>query len=153
MNAPYWVSYATLRGMFDKKLMVKKKNAHFHFNVPMLINTCLCFLTINKTRRYLTLKPSEFELACKNIRFLDPAEVALIREAFDGKKSNLTAEQTNMLNNFRKPRPKYTRMPIYLSARSHPKKYPRRMRRNDRTDTDGSSCLIDCLAAFICLCD
>lgn len=103
--------------------------------------------------RYLTLKPSEFELACKSIRFLDPAEVTLIREAFDGKKSNLTAEQTNMLNNFRKPRPKYTRMPIYLSARSHPKKYPRRMRRNDRTESDGSSCLLDCLAAFICLCD
>lgn len=116
------------------------------------------FVSINRfyflyfPNRYLTLKPSEFELACKNIRFLDPAEVTLIREAFDGKKSNLTAEQTNMLNNFRKPRPKYTRMPIYLSPRSHPKKYSRRMRRND-ADSEASSCFLDCLSAFICLCD
>lgn len=113
----------------------------------------LTFFSLLHRIRYLTLKPSEFELACKNIRFLDPAEITLIREAFDGKKSNLTTEQTNMLNNFRKPRPKYTRMPIYLSARSHPKKYSRRMRRNDRDDNDGSSCFLNCLAAFVCLCD
>lgn len=104
--------------------------------------------------RYLTLKPSEFELACRNIRFLDPAEITLIREAFDGKKSSLNAEQIIMLNNFRKPRPKYTRMPIYLSARSHPKKYPRRMRQNDRNEnSDSTSCFLNCLAAFVCLCD
>lgn len=99
------------------------------------------------------MKPCEFELACKNIRFLDPAEINLIRDAFDGKKSNLTDEQSNMLNDFRKPRPKYARMPIYLSPRSNPKNYPRRMRRNDRSESDGTSCFIDCLAAFICLCD
>lgn len=105
------------------------------------------------SNRYLTLKPSEFELACKNIRFLDPTELTMIRDAFDGKKSQLNADQTNMVNNFRKSRPKYTRMPFYLSPRSHPKKYSRRMRRNDRTESDGSSCLLHCLSVFICLCD
>lgn len=103
--------------------------------------------------RYLTLKPCEFELACKSIRYLDPAEINLIREAFDGGKSDLTEEQSNMLNGFRKPRPKYARMPIYLSSRSYKRNYPRRMRRNDRTENESSSCFLDCLSAFICLCD
>ncbi|XP_031618248.1 uncharacterized protein LOC116337643 [Contarinia nasturtii] len=103
--------------------------------------------------RYLMLSSSEFELASNNIRFLDLVELKLIREAFDDKNSGSTVEQTNMLNNFRKPRPKYTHMPIYLSPRSHPKNYSRQMRRNDRNDSDGSSCFLDCLAAFIFLCD
>lgn len=77
----------------------------------------------------------------------------MIREAFDGKRSILTDEQSNMLNDFRKPRPKYARMPIHLSARSHHKNYPRRMRRNDRAENEPSSCFLDCLACFICLCD
>lgn len=107
----------------------------------------------DSTFRYLTLKPCEFELACKNIRYLDPAEITLIREAFDGKKSNLTVEQSNMLNDFRKQRPKYARMPINLSPRSHRRNYPRNMRRNDRSSKEGSSCFIDCLACLLCVCD
>lgn len=103
--------------------------------------------------RYLTLKPCEFELACKNICYLDPAELSLIREAFNGKKSNLTDEQSNMLNDFRKPRSKYARMPICLSARSNRKNYPRAMRRNDRVENEGSSCWLSCIACMVCLCD
>lgn len=99
------------------------------------------------------MKPCEFELVCKNTRFLDADEINLIRDAFDGKKSNLTDEQSNMLNNFRKPRPKYTQMPIHISPRSNHKNYPRRMRRNDRAENETSSCFLDCLAVFICLCD
>lgn len=103
--------------------------------------------------RYLTLKPSEFDLACKNIRYLDPAEIDLIRDAFNGKSQNLTPEQKEMLTAFKKPRPKYARMPIHLSPRSHQRNYPRKMRRNDRVLNDETSWFLSCLACFVCLCD
>lgn len=103
--------------------------------------------------RYLTLKSSEFDLACKNIRYLDPAEVILIREAFDRNQNDITAEQKDMLNAFKKPRPRFARMPIHLSPRSHQRNYPRKMRQNDRVMNDEQSCILNCLACFLCLCD
>lgn len=87
---------------------------------------------------------------------MDPTEINLIRDAFNLKirKNNLTEEQSNMLNDFRKWRSKYAQMPFHLSPRSDHHNYPRKMRRNDKNAAnEGRSCFLDCLACFACLCD
>lgn len=102
----------------------------------------------------------DFDLACQRVEILDPDEVNLIQEAFKTKSSssssaNVTDEQAQMLTNFRKPRPKYARMPVHLSERSNPKNYPKKMRKYEQSFDEGSQCSV-CLYlccgwyAFIC---
>lgn len=101
------------------------------------------------------MSQKEFESACLRVDLLDPTEVTLILDAFKGKSpTNLTEPQTEMLAQFKRPRPKYARMPIHMSDRSHPKKYPSKMRKYERTFEEENQCTVlywlCCCYAFLC---
>lgn len=100
----------------------------------------------------MTLK--EFDLTCQRCDILDPEEVNLIHDAFKGKHSNLTTEQSEMLAIFKKPRPKFARMPVHLSDRSNPKNYSKKMRKYEQSfNEDGNNSWLMWLCgcyAFVC---
>lgn len=107
--------------------------------------------------RYLRMTQKEFDQCCQLVDILDPEEITLIREAFKSNKhssNNLTDDQAQMLAIFKKARPKYARMPVHLSERSHPRNYSRKMRKHERSLDEDSQCsllywLCGCYA-FIC---
>lgn len=107
--------------------------------------------------RYLTLSSQEFEQIRLRVELLDEEETNLIRGEFkrQNKLSNLTEAQKERLGKFRESRPSYAEMPIYLSDRSHPKNYPKRMRKYKMTkgkDRCESMC-INCCFIFACIFD
>lgn len=84
----------------------------------------------------------EFELACQRYEILDEEESKLISDNFAGRlqMSGLSEGQLVMMTNFRKARPKFARMPIHLSNRSHPKNYSSKMRKAERKIEGESTC-------------
>lgn len=105
--------------------------------------------------RYLNMKHEEFRKCRERVNLLDPAETQLIENFFARKKnSNLTEEQSTMIQNFKEPRPEYPAMPIHLSARSDPKKYPKKMRKfaqRQSEDSSNDACLLNCASIFACI--
>lgn len=108
------------------------------------------------TPRYLNMGSQEFTQACNRAELLDFGETQLVKEHFKNKKpSNITTEQIVMLSNFKKARPEYAKLPIYLSARSDPKNYPKKMRKYDR-DPDAGCCdgaILTCVGIFASIFD
>ncbi|XP_063699527.1 BTB/POZ domain-containing protein 6-B [Culicoides brevitarsis] len=109
------------------------------------------------TPRYLTMSSSEFQSLKDRVELLDTSEVALVTEAFKNKKqSNLTPEQTELLNSFKKQRPPFPLLPIQLSERSNAKNYPKKMRRyvadlEKENDPQRSCChrsILNCVGVF-----
>lgn len=107
------------------------------------------------TPRYLIMSARDFEKSCDRAELLDSVETKLVRDFIKGKKnSNLTAEQSELLGNFKKPRPLYAKLPIYLSSRSDPKNYSRKMRNYDNPDKGCcSNFTLNCISIFACLFD
>lgn len=111
------------------------------------------------TPRFLLMPYDDFKKCRERVSLLDSAEIQLIDDFFMKKKnSNLTEEQNVMLQNFKKPRPKFAEMPIHLSSRSNPKNYPKKMRKHAQkladVDKDKSccdKCIINCLTVFACI--
>lgn len=107
------------------------------------------------TPRYLIMSARDFEKSCDRAELLDSAETKLVRDFIKGKKnSNLTTEQSELLANFKKPRPTYAKLPIYLSSRSDPKNYSRKMRNYDNPDKGCcSKFTLNCISIFACIFD
>uniref|UniRef100_A0A182N940 BACK domain-containing protein n=1 Tax=Anopheles dirus TaxID=7168 RepID=A0A182N940_9DIPT len=119
------------------------------------------------TPRYLTMARREFDAARERIELLDPAESQLVGDALGGlsraANANLTPEQQKLVARFRAPRPDCPLLPVPLSARSHPRNYPKRMRKAaaeaERELRDGpkKSCcnrfLLNCCSVFACIFD
>ena len=109
------------------------------------------------TPRYLTMKQLEFRACRVHVELLNLDENQLIEDFFNGKKiSGVNQEQNLMLENFKKPRPQYARMPIHLSNRSNPKNYPKKMRNAMMNDEDSEkkccdSFFLNCASAFACI--
>lgn len=109
------------------------------------------------TPRYLTMKQLEFRACRVHVELLNLDENQLIEDFFNGKKiSGVNQEQNLMLENFKKPRPQYVRMPIHLSNRSNPKNYPKKMRNAMMNDEDSEkkccdSFFLNCASAFACI--
>lgn len=106
------------------------------------------------TPRYLLMSYDEFKKCRDRMNLLDSIETKLIENFFTRQKnSNLTEEQVTMIENFKEPRPPYPMMPVKLSERSHPKKYPKKMRKyaQKMAEGDRSSCLITCASVFACI--
>lgn len=106
--------------------------------------------------RYLTMSSVEFKACRERVELLDTGEIQLIEDFFNGKKlSNTTPEQAEMLENFKKTRPKFADLPIYLSARSNPKNYPKKMVKamKQKNGNQGccDSCLVSCASVFACI--
>lgn len=106
--------------------------------------------------RYLTMSSNDFKACRERVELLDHGETQLIEDFLNGKKlSNTTPEQAELLESFKRPRPKFAQLPIYLSARSNPKNYPKNMRKamkqkdDDRSCCD--SCLVSCASVFACI--
>jgi hypothetical protein len=107
--------------------------------------------------RYLLMKYEEFKKCRERVNLLDPIETQLIENYFNKKRnSNLTEEQVTMIENFKEPRPEYAVMPVYMSERSNPKKYPKKMRKYAQKMSEGErgsceNCLINCASVFACI--
>lgn len=111
--------------------------------------------------RFLLMTYDDFKKCRDRVSLLDEAEIQLIDNFFTKKKnSNLTEEQNEMLQNFKKPRPEFAEMPIHLSTRSHPKNYSKKMKRyaaklaaegQDKGCCD--SCILNCISVFACIFD
>lgn len=96
----------------------------------------------------------QFDTCCQLINLLDDGEISLIRNAFKGKLgTGITDAQAANIENFKKPRPKFARMPVFLSQRSDPKNYPKKMRDYEKTFDDTVYpwyyCFYGCFA-FVC---
>lgn len=108
------------------------------------------------TPRYLTMSLNEFESLKDRVELLDTSEIALVTDAFRNKKLNLTPEQTELLESFKKPRPPFPLLPIQLSDRSNPKNYPKKMRRYvaelEKENEPKRNCchrtILNCVTAF-----
>lgn len=107
--------------------------------------------------RYLTLSGNDFKSACARVELLDDGEIQLMQDYYDGKKS-LNSEQKENIDNFKQPRPKFALMPVYLSERSNPKNYPKRMRKAHKDahqdQKDRGCCdrmILDCCSVFACI--
>lgn len=116
------------------------------------------------TPRYLLMSQNDFQRCCDRVELLDPSEIALVNDALNGKKLiNLTIEQNKMLELFKTPRPQYAKLPIYLSDRTNPKNYCKKMRKaeknpnNSNYDNNKSSCCqafgLNCLSVIACIFD
>uniref|UniRef100_A0A182Q225 BACK domain-containing protein n=1 Tax=Anopheles farauti TaxID=69004 RepID=A0A182Q225_9DIPT len=119
------------------------------------------------TPRYLTMARREFDAARERIEMLDPAELQLVGDALGGlsraANANLTPEQQALVARFRAPRPDFPQLPVHLSTRSHPRNYPKRMRKAaaeaERALREGpkKSCcnrfLLNCCSVFACIFD
>lgn len=113
------------------------------------------------TPRFLLMTYDDFKKCRDRVSLLDPAEIQLIDDFFTKKKnSNLTEEQNGMVQNFKKPRPEFAEMPIHLSTRSHPKNYPKKMKRyaeklarGDQEKGCCDGCILNCISVFTCLFD
>lgn len=109
--------------------------------------------------RYLLMTPDEFKQCKDRVSLLDDAEIQLIENFFAKKKGSiLTDEQSQMLQNFKKPRPPFAEMPIELSERSKAKNYPKKMRRYaQKIAAEGENkgccdnCLLNCITVFACI--
>jgi hypothetical protein len=116
----------------------------------------LCFVP-----RFLIMTQREFELARDRVELLDPVEMKLVRDVLNGKKQqNLTPEQIRMLQGFKQPRPPFPLLPIYLSDRSNPKHYPKKMRKATMAAENGdiqrgccSKLGMGCATFFACIFD
>lgn len=103
------------------------------------------------TPRFLAMPTKLFPILCERIRLLDANEEALIGNILNGKKcSNLTSEQLEMVENFKRFRPRNQKpKPIHLSDRSHPKK----SRRSGKDYYARKKCTLgDCLFYTLCVC-
>jgi hypothetical protein len=110
------------------------------------------------TPRYLLMKSDEFKKCRGRVNLLDPIETQLIENFFAKKKnSNLTEEQMTMLENFKKARPEYAKLPIELSTRSAWKNYSKKMRKYAQRQSDesnkgcGDACLLNCVSVLACV--
>lgn len=111
------------------------------------------------TPRFLLMTYEDFKQCRDRVSLLDPAEIQLIDDFFTKKKnSNLTEEQSMMLQNLKKSRPEYPEMPIHLSNRSNPKNYPKKMRKyrqklNDEGKEKGccDKFLLSCFSCVACI--
>lgn len=109
------------------------------------------------TPRYLLMTYDEFKKCRDRVSLIDSAELQLIEDFFNKKKSSsLTDEQNLMLENFMEPRAPFASMPIHLSCRSDPKKFPKKMRKyaeklaqagQKRSD----NCLLNCISVVACI--
>jgi BTB And C-terminal Kelch len=116
----------------------------------------LCFVP-----RYLSMSQRDFEVARDRVELLDPVEMKLVRDVLNGKKpQNVTPEQTRMLAAFKEPRPPFPLLPIYLSDRSNPKHYPKKMRKATEAIENGevergccSKLGMGCATFFACIFD
>lgn len=96
----------------------------------------------------------QFNTCCQLINLLDEGEISLIRNAFKGKLgTGITDAQAAQIEIFKKPRPKFARMPVFLSQRTDPKNYPKKMRSYEKTFDDTVYpwyyCFYGCFA-FVC---
>lgn len=108
--------------------------------------------------RFLRMTYDDFNKCRNRVSLLDPAEIQLIDDFFTKKKtSQLTEEQIEMLENFKKPRPLFAGMPIHLSTRSSAKNYSKKMRKyaekmargeDERPRCDG--CIMCFVHVFAC---
>lgn len=119
------------------------------------------------TPRYLTMSRREFEAARERLELLDPAELQLVGDALGGlsrtANANLSPEQQALVARFRAPRPDFPLLPVHLSARSHSRNYPKRMRkaaaeaeREQREGPKKNCCdrfLLNCCSVFACIFD
>lgn len=104
------------------------------------------------TPRYLAMPSKHFAQLFDRVHLLDETEEKLVQSVYKGGKKalNLTAEQVQMIENFKRHRP-YNKKPrpIHLSERSHPKK-------SRRTGTDfyaKKKCSLgDCIYYTLCIC-
>uniref|UniRef100_A0A182SUZ3 BACK domain-containing protein n=1 Tax=Anopheles maculatus TaxID=74869 RepID=A0A182SUZ3_9DIPT len=118
--------------------------------------------------RYLTMSRRDFEAARERIELLDAAELQLVGDiliAGGGMRrstANLTPEQQSLVARFRAPRPEYPLLPVQLSARSHPRNYPKKMRKaaaeaeREREGPSKGCCnrfLLNCCSVFACIFD
>lgn len=113
------------------------------------------------TPRFLLMSYDEFNKCHERVNLLDEAESQLIDDFYSKKKNpSLNDEQNEMLQNFKKLRPEYAEMPIYISTRSNPNNYPKRMRKyakklasvgQDRGCCD--NCIINCMTVLSCIFD
>jgi BTB And C-terminal Kelch/BTB/POZ domain len=107
--------------------------------------------------RYLLMSYDDFKKCRDRVSLIDPPEIQLIENVFNKKKSStLTDEQNSMLENFSEPRSPFAAMPIHLSARSDPKKYPAKMRKYAKKLAQGrekrsENCLLNCISVFACI--
>uniref|UniRef100_A0A182R8S5 BACK domain-containing protein n=1 Tax=Anopheles funestus TaxID=62324 RepID=A0A182R8S5_ANOFN len=116
--------------------------------------------------RYLTMSRREFDTARERIELLDPAESQLVGDILTGgmrrSAANLTPEQQTLVARFRAPRPDFPLLPVQLSARSHPRNYPKKMRKaaaDAEREQDGpkkgccNRLLLNCCSVFACIFD
>ncbi|XP_053676156.1 uncharacterized protein LOC128726377 [Anopheles nili] len=117
--------------------------------------------------RYLTMSRREFEVSRERIELLDPTELQLVGDILTSggmKKANqLAPEQQELMARFRTVRSAFPLMPVELSARSHPRNYPKRMRKaaadaeRERSGDPRKSCcnrfLLNCCSVFACIFD
>lgn len=104
------------------------------------------------TPRYLAMPSKHFAQVFERVHLLDEAEEQLVQSVYKGGKKalNLTTEQVQMIENFKRHRP-YNKKPrpIHLSDRSHPKK-------SRRAGTDfyaKKKCSLgDCIYFCLCIC-
>ncbi|XP_058061855.1 uncharacterized protein LOC131212121 [Anopheles bellator] len=115
--------------------------------------------------RYLTMTRREFEGAKERIELLDPVESQLVGDLITGGKggrkqgANLTPEQQALVLRFQAERPAFALLPIHLSQRSHPRNYPKKMRKAaadaEREPRNGGGCcdrlLLNCISVFACI--
>ncbi|ETN64283.1 hypothetical protein AND_003972 [Anopheles darlingi] len=121
--------------------------------------------------RYLTMTRQEFDSANERMELLDPVESQLVGELLSsgnrgartrlaGGAGNLTPEQQALVARFQAPRPAFPMLPIHLSQRSHPRNYPKKMRkaaadaeRADRRKSNGccDGLLLNCISVFACI--
>uniref|UniRef100_A0A336KLY4 CSON005378 protein n=1 Tax=Culicoides sonorensis TaxID=179676 RepID=A0A336KLY4_CULSO len=110
------------------------------------------------TPRYLTMSLSEFQSLKDRVELLDATEIALVTDVFKNNKKglNLTPEQTELIENFKKSRPPFPLLPIQLSERSNAKNYPKKMRRYvaelEKENEPKRNCchrtILNCVTAF-----
>jgi hypothetical protein len=113
------------------------------------------------TPRFLLMTFDEFKKCRERVSLLEEAEVQLINDFFTKKKnSNLTEEQSLMLENFKKFRPPFAELPIQLSPRSNHKNYPKKMKKYaEKLAAEGKQkgccdgCLLNCISVFACIFD
>uniref|UniRef100_A0A182WLS6 BACK domain-containing protein n=1 Tax=Anopheles minimus TaxID=112268 RepID=A0A182WLS6_9DIPT len=116
--------------------------------------------------RYLTMSRREFDAARERVELLDPAESQLVGDILTGgmrrSAANLTPEQQTLVARFRTPRPEFPQLPVQLSARSHPRNYPKKMRKaaaeaeRERDGPKKGCCnrlLLNCCSVFACIFD
>lgn len=110
------------------------------------------------TPRYLIMSFNEFKSLQDRADLLDCTETSLVTDAFknNNKKTNLTPEQIQWIENFKKPRPPFPLLPIQLSDRSCAKNYPKKMRRYvaelEKENEPKRNCchrtILNCVTAF-----